>query len=98
MSFSTRRRRKSWQGPRVGISAERRGLGNEFRRACRAAVDRIARSPEAFGILRDNVRCHLVERFPFGILYEIQTDAIFVVAVMHLHREPDYWAGRLPNR
>jgi plasmid stabilization system protein ParE len=74
---------------------ERRGLGKEFRRECRAAIRCIARTPEAFGILRGDVRCHLVHRFPYGVLYEIQDSAIFIVAVMHLHREPDYWQGRV---
>ena len=76
-------------------NVERRGLGREFRSECRKAISRIRQSPEAFGVLRGNLRCHLVHRFPFGILYEVQPNEVFIVAVMHLHREPDYWAGRL---
>jgi plasmid stabilization system protein ParE len=79
-------------------NAERRGLGREFRRECRAAITRIARSPDMFAVVRDNVRCHLLHRFPYGVLYEIQSDCVFVVAVMHLHRDPDYWASRVEER
>ncbi|HRU71636.1 MAG TPA: type II toxin-antitoxin system RelE/ParE family toxin, partial [Kiritimatiellia bacterium] len=38
-------------------------------------------------------RC-LVHRFPYGVLYSIESDGIFVLAVMNLHRDPDYWKRR----
>jgi mRNA-degrading endonuclease RelE of RelBE toxin-antitoxin system len=71
------------------------GLGRDFREESKAAVARIVAAPEAFGILYEDVRCHQLHRFPYGILYQIQPDRIFVVAVMHLHREPDYWKDRV---
>jgi len=35
-----------------------------------------------------------MNRFPYGIVYTTHGDDIFVVAVMHLHRKPDYWQTR----
>ena len=39
-------------------------------------------------------RC-LVHRFPYGILYCIEPDVVHILAVMNLHRDPDYWKHRL---
>jgi hypothetical protein len=75
--------------------AQQRGLGSEFLDQMDSAVLRIMTAPEAFGFISGGIRCHLLHRFPYGILYQIQPDRIFVVAVMHLHRDPDYWKHRL---
>ena len=74
--------------------AERLHLGTEFREEVEAAVSRVARSPETFGFLMANIRCHRLHRFPFAVVYRIEPARIFVVAVMHLHRDPDYWKHR----
>lgn len=38
----------------------------------------------------------LLERFPYAIVYKYYPEKITVVfAIMHLKREPDYWAERL---
>lgn len=71
------------------------GLGKQFRQDAKAAISRITQSPEAFGIIGDEVRCHILHRFPYGILYQVYANRIFVVAVMHLHRNPEYWADRV---
>jgi hypothetical protein len=37
----------------------------------------------------------LLKQFPYGLVYhQPESDWIEVVAVMHLHREPDYWRRR----
>ena len=70
-------------------------LGERFSDAVDTAIIAIRRSPESYGFLRDDVRCHMVRRFPFGILYRIQPDCVFILAVMPLARRPDYWQHRL---
>ncbi len=71
------------------------GLGASFREESEAAASRIASSPEAFGVVSGDIRCHLLHRFPYGLFYRIQSDRIFILAVMHLHRDPDYWKERV---
>jgi hypothetical protein len=34
------------------------------------------------------------KKFPFGIIYQIIEKQIVVIAVMHLHKKPDYWKKR----
>jgi plasmid stabilization system protein ParE len=74
---------------------QRSGLGGQFRQEAMAAISRILQGPEAFGVIGGDVRCHILHRFPYGILYQIQPGRIFVVAVMHLHRDPEYWEHRV---
>ncbi len=74
---------------------EKSGLGKQFRQEAKAAISRIVQAPEAFGVIGGDVRCHILHRFPYGVLYQIHAGRIFVVAVMHLHRDPEYWEQRV---
>ncbi len=71
------------------------GLGHEFATEVYAAIERCVKFPKAWPILKENIRRSLVKRFPFGILYvEDLNNKIFILAVMNLYREPDYWKHR----
>jgi len=71
------------------------GLGMDFREEVEAAVSTILRSPEAFGFVTEGIRQHLVHRFPFSIVYRPEGDLVYVIAVAHSSRDPDYWKDRL---
>ncbi|NQU26404.1 MAG: type II toxin-antitoxin system RelE/ParE family toxin [Candidatus Nealsonbacteria bacterium] len=75
--------------------AQKQGLGRELREEAEAAVSRILAAPEAFGSVRDGERCHQLHRFPYGIVYRVESGRIHIVAVMHLHRDPQYWEDRI---
>ena len=75
--------------------AQKQGLGRELREEAEAAVSRVLATPEAFGSVRDDVRCHQLHRFPYGIVYRVQPNRIYIVAVTHLHRDPQYWENRI---
>jgi toxin ParE2 len=70
------------------------GLGAEFAVEIRAGLARIEEFPEAWQSLSRRIRRYRLNRFPYGILYAAVGDDIVVVAVMHLHRKPDYWETR----
>ncbi len=70
-------------------------LGEDFLSKVQSAVKDIAENPEHWPVIRLNVRRRLVHRFPYGILYRINHDEIVVLAVMHLHRHPNYWISRI---
>jgi hypothetical protein len=46
---------------------------------------------KAWPIFEDDIPRCLTMRFPYGVIYSEERDAIFILAVMHLHQEPDYW-------
>jgi len=67
------------------------GLGIRFREELRQAAMRIAEYPKAWSIETGDIRKCLLHRFPYKLLYSIEDDHIFVIAVAHQHRQPDYW-------
>lgn len=66
------------------------GLGLDFAVEIHAAIQRAAAMPDAWTQLAGNVRRVLVNRFPYGVLYEPGSRSLLVLAVMHLRREPGY--------
>lgn len=74
---------------------EAAGLGLEFMTEIRSAIRRILAHPEAWAALDDKFRRCRTGRFPYGIIYTIESDSVLIVAVMHLHREPDSWRKNL---
>jgi plasmid stabilization system protein ParE len=73
---------------------EYRELGKRFRGEVRDAAKRIAKYPEAWPVERGEIRKCLLHKFPYKLLYSIESDLIFIIAVAHLHRKPDYWIER----
>jgi len=70
------------------------GLGYDFAIEVYLTIQRITSFPGAWPIIEDNIRRCLINRFPYGILYDFEKETIYILAVMHLHREPDYWKKR----
>ena len=70
---------------------QRIGLGDDFRDEVQATLERIQRFPLAWGKLSANTRRCLMHHFPYGIIYSILESKIVVLAIAHLHREPEYW-------
>ena len=69
-------------------------LGFDFAIEVQSAIQRSVTLPKAWPVIEDEIRRCLVRRFPFGVLYSIENGGIFVIAVMHLHRVPEYWKHR----
>lgn len=74
--------------------AAERGLGQDFSQEVLATIKNITDYPLAWPILIDGSRRCLTNRFPFGVIYDIEDDHLYVLAVMHLRREPGYWKNR----
>ena len=69
-------------------------LGYEFLDEFKRALARIIDFPEAWPLISSRTRrCHL-NRFPYGVIYKINADILLIIAVMHLHSEPDKWKKR----
>ncbi len=59
-----------------------------------ATIQRSVAFPSAWAILEGNLRRSLVKRFPYGVLYSEDQEKILIIAIMNLHRHPDYWKQR----
>lgn len=70
------------------------GLGYELAAEVKAAFGRIAAFPDAWPAFSARSRRCIVNRFPYGVLYQVRGESILVVAVMHLRRSPKRWQER----
>ena len=76
------------------------GVGARFVAAVGEGFGKIAEHPERYpecATLRDGsvLRRMLLTRFPYAIVYHVESAAVVVVAVAHGARRPGYWRGRI---
>jgi hypothetical protein len=69
------------------------GLGLEFAKEIYATIENICQFPLAWTPLSQNTRRCLLNRFPYGVVYQFK-DRIIIIAIMQLNREPGYWRQR----
>ena len=70
------------------------GLGIRFKNEVKKAIRRICEYPMAWSIEKDSIRRCLLHKFPYKIIYSIENDYIYIIAIAHCHRHPDYWIDR----
>jgi len=70
------------------------GLGADFSAEIHAAIQRAVALPLAWPRIDGDIRRVLANRFPYGVLYTLDNGSIYILAVMHLRRQPDYWRSR----
>ena len=75
--------------------SRRQGLGEDFRKAVREQVRKIASHPDAWGLIRPGIRKCPGSRFPFDVIYQKLGDEIRILALAHRKRRPLYWQDRL---
>jgi len=73
---------------------QRPGLGMRFLTELDEVFQRIESNPKQFPQLEGEVRRALLHRFPYGVYFAEEPDDIVILAVLHLHREPDMWKSR----
>jgi len=78
----------------VWYESQQKGLGKRFVTAVQDAFNRIQLNPELYTLVEGDVRRCPTKTFPFGVLFRIKPDLIVIMAVMHLHRDPNYWKIR----
>jgi hypothetical protein len=66
-----------------------------LRQELRNFLSRLSRTPLAFPVERGDIRRLILARFPYKLLYSIESDYIYVIAVAHRRRSPDYWIDRI---
>ena len=74
---------------------QQENLGKRFLASVQDALNRIQINPLLYQVVELDVRRCVTKTFPFGILFRARPEQIVVVAVMHLHRDPEYWKARV---
>lgn len=70
------------------------GLGSDFLDDVQQGVDRLRVYPETGIEVGDGLRSILLHRFPFNLIYSLESDGILIVSVAHHRRRPGYWRSR----
>lgn len=76
-----------------------RGLGRRFIAAVRELLESLEASPQQFAKLETLsadtlLRRAFVRDFPYLVVFELFDDEVFVYAVAHASRRPNYWRRR----
>jgi plasmid stabilization system protein ParE len=75
------------------------GLGEKFKAEIKCAFQTIIKFPHIGFIEGGDIRRYILHKFPYKILYSIEKDYIYVIAIAHTHRDPNYWVNRcLPKK
>lgn len=77
---------------------EQPGLGFVFAAEVQKALDRIRSFANAWPRFSKRARRYIVQRFPYGVLYQVRADGVLVLAIMHLRRDPKSWHERVGER
>jgi toxin ParE1/3/4 len=70
------------------------GLPAEYAAAVEEALTFIRTRPGAGAPVRGMLRSWRVRRFPYNIIYREEPERIYVLALAHHRRRPEYWRGR----
>ena len=70
-------------------AGEQPGLEARFLDAVGMAIRQACESPLQWRVLEGDVRRCLVHVFPYAVLFSVEEGFIYIIAVMHCHREPD---------
>ena len=79
---------------------QREGLGDELLGDVHDSLEVIRESPETWPRWPNApprippIRRFVLHRFPYSIAYQVHTDFISVLAIVHAKRKPLYWIGR----
>ena len=71
------------------------GLELRFIDAVHTAIRHACNAPTRWRIFDEEIRRVLVHVFPYAVLYSIEDEFIYIVAVMPCYREPGYWKMRI---
>jgi hypothetical protein len=75
--------------------AQQPGLGKAFTDSVELALEGILHDPLLLPLVYKHYHRKIVRRFPYMVLYKVEVATIYVVACMHMRRNPRSWRKRL---
>ncbi|HQI42399.1 MAG: hypothetical protein B6D44_02400 [Ignavibacteriales bacterium UTCHB2] len=70
------------------------GLGKKFLDEVLDSIALITQFPDLFPKNSEHTRKAVLRKFPFNIIYTLFKDDIYIIAVAHQNRQPEYWIER----
>ncbi len=71
------------------------GLGQEFLAVVTATITLLRQHPDLGAPHRAGTRRLVLPRFPYGLVYLNEPDALVLVAIAHHRQAPEYWTGHI---
>ena len=73
-----------------------KALGYAFASDIHDTIEHIVNFPSTWPEVQSGIHRCLTRHFPYGVLYSTDADSVLILAVMRLHRSPNYWKHRTP--
>jgi toxin ParE1/3/4 len=73
-------------------------LGRRFGDEVERTVQLLLQHPELGARVDETLRHFVLRKFPFSVVYAVTTDLIYILAIAHGSREPEYWRPRVQDR
>ncbi len=70
------------------------GLGRRFYAEVQKAESLIARFPKSAQEVLPGIRKQVLRKFPYSLVYSLETDGLLILALAHHRRRPGYWVRR----
>ena len=70
------------------------GLGAAFKVEIKKAVNRIIKYPKAWLSVDEDIQKYTMHKYPYNIFYSLEKDHLYIIAIAHQHRKPNYWIDR----
>lgn len=71
------------------------GLGQKFKEEIKRILGIVKEMPNIGSIEKEDIRRYILHKFPYKVLYSIEKNHIYIIAIAHMHREPIYWINRI---
>ncbi len=71
------------------------GLGEGFICEVERVTKLLVEKPEIGARIDETFRRMLLNRFPYSLIYSLEPERIWIVAVAHQRRRPGYWRSRI---
>ena len=72
-----------------------RGLGADYLVEFEAIMACVCASPESFPVVTPPaIRKAGLKRFPFDVIFRVESAQVVILAIAHHRRRPNYWIGR----
>lgn len=75
--------------------ARSREAADAFEAEVQASLGLVVDRPEAWPIVRSGVRKKILDGFPYNLVFVSEASGVYLLAVAHQKRHPDYWIERI---
>ena len=74
------------------------GLGGRFGEEVERVISLLLDHPDMGARIDEDLRHFVLSRFPFSVVYATTNELVYIVAIAHGSREPEYWRHRRARR